>query len=91
MRDVIAGLRGLGVRAEEARAAAACAEAMAGATLEERMRAALRSLRPRGSQARTAELAPAQVDEARASLEPAQVDETRAEIAPAHLTGATAA
>jgi Holliday junction resolvasome RuvABC DNA-binding subunit len=43
-RDVIAGLRTLGFRADEARRAAALTETMHDAGLEERMRAALRSL-----------------------------------------------
>jgi hypothetical protein len=45
--DVEAGLRGLGVRAEQARRAAEFSESLQGATLEQRLRAALRYLYPR--------------------------------------------
>ena len=41
VRDVLAGLRNLGCRADEAQRAAALAETLHGVTLEERMRAAL--------------------------------------------------
>ncbi len=43
-RDVLAGLRGLGCRADEARRAAEFSESLHGASLEERMRAALKFL-----------------------------------------------
>jgi hypothetical protein len=43
-RDVLAGLRGLGCRADEARRAALFSGTLHGATLEERMRAALKFL-----------------------------------------------
>ena len=46
-RDVWIGLRGLGCPAEEARRAAEFSQTLPGATLEERMRAALAALRPR--------------------------------------------
>ena len=45
--DVMTGLRGLGFRADEARRAIESSAALQGATLEERMRAALKYLRPR--------------------------------------------
>ncbi|MEK7317316.1 MAG: HNH endonuclease signature motif containing protein, partial [Candidatus Eisenbacteria bacterium] len=45
--DVLAGLRGLGCRADQARRAAEFSEALHGATLEERMRASLKFLRGR--------------------------------------------
>lgn len=45
-RDVIAGLRQLGFRADEANRAAEAGEGLHGITLEERMRAALQWLRP---------------------------------------------
>jgi hypothetical protein len=45
-QDVLAGLRGLGVRAELARRAAEFSETLRNATLEERMRAALKFVRP---------------------------------------------
>ena len=48
-RDVWIGLRGLGCRAEEARRAAELSQTLQGATLEERMRAALAALRPRST------------------------------------------
>jgi hypothetical protein len=51
-QDVLAGLRGLGCRADEARRAAECSEALQGATLEERIRAALRFLSGRSIQRR---------------------------------------
>jgi len=41
-QDVLAGLRGLGCRADEARRAVALSEGLHGATVEERMRAALK-------------------------------------------------
>jgi len=44
LRDVLAGLHNLGCRADQARRAAAIAANLQGATLEERMRAALTSL-----------------------------------------------
>ena len=44
VRDVLAGLQNLGCRADQARRAAAIAANLHGATLEERMRAALTSL-----------------------------------------------
>ena len=47
--DVVPWLRQLGFRAELARAAAAACEHMRGATLEERVKAALRYFRPRGT------------------------------------------
>jgi hypothetical protein len=43
--DVVAGLRGLGCRADQARRAAEFSETLHGATLEERMRASLKFLR----------------------------------------------
>ena len=43
-QDVLAGLRNLGCRSDEARRAAEFSMALHGATLEERMSAALRSL-----------------------------------------------
>jgi 5-methylcytosine-specific restriction endonuclease McrA len=43
-RDVLAGLRSLGCRADEARRAAECSEILQGATFEEQMRAALKFL-----------------------------------------------
>ena len=46
-RDVWIGLRGLGCPAEEARRAAEFSQTLPGATLEERMRAALATLGPR--------------------------------------------
>ena len=46
-RDVMAGLRELGFRAEEARRAAAFSQTLPDATLEERVRAALRFLCPK--------------------------------------------
>ena len=53
LRDVVAGLRSLGCRNHEARRAAEFSEAVPGAPLEERMRAALQFLSrrsiPRGS------------------------------------------
>ena len=45
--DVIAGLRALGMRADEARRAAEASRDAAGATIEERLRRALQSHRPR--------------------------------------------
>ncbi|MEK7348209.1 MAG: hypothetical protein AABZ94_05005 [Candidatus Eisenbacteria bacterium] len=42
--DVLAGLRGLGCRADQARRAAEFSETLHGATLEERMRASLKFL-----------------------------------------------
>lgn len=48
-QDVIAGLRRLGCRADEARRAAEIAEALQGVTLEERMRVALRCLSRRAA------------------------------------------
>lgn len=47
-RDVMAGLRALGCRANGARRAADLTASLVGATLEERLRAALKSLRPPG-------------------------------------------
>jgi hypothetical protein len=44
-QEVLAGLRGLGCRADEARRALELSETLFGATLEERMRVALKSLR----------------------------------------------
>ena len=52
-RDVMAGLRGLGFRADEARLAVESSAALQGATLEERMRAALKFLRPKTSRIET--------------------------------------
>lgn len=52
-QDVLAGLRGLGCRAEEARRAAEFSEALHAATLEERMRAALKFLSRRSMQGTT--------------------------------------
>ena len=46
-RDVMAGLRELGFRADQARRAAEFSETLPDATLEERMRAALKFLCPR--------------------------------------------
>jgi hypothetical protein len=46
-QDVLAGLRGLGVRAELARRAAEYSETLQDVTLEQRMRAALGFIRPR--------------------------------------------
>lgn len=51
-RDVLAGLRELGFGADEARRAAEFSETLHGVTLEERMRAALKFLRP-GHSSRT--------------------------------------
>jgi hypothetical protein len=48
-RDIIQGLRGLGFRAEESRRAAQRSEAMANASLEERMRVALSYFRRGGT------------------------------------------
>jgi hypothetical protein len=45
--DVLSGLRGLGVRAADARRAAEYSETLGDITLEERMRAALRFLYPK--------------------------------------------
>ena len=53
LEEVIAGLRGLGCRADEARRAAELSETLQGASLEERMRAALQSLRPRAMPGRS--------------------------------------
>ncbi len=52
VQDVLAGLRGLGCRADEARRAVECSDAPQDATLEERMRAALKSLSRRPIQRR---------------------------------------
>jgi 5-methylcytosine-specific restriction endonuclease McrA len=52
-QDVLAGLRGLGCRADEARRAAQFSETLPSATLEERMRAALGFLGRRSIQRRT--------------------------------------
>jgi len=49
--DVVAGLRGLGCRIDQARRAAEFSETLHGATLEERMRASLKFLRGRVVQA----------------------------------------
>ena len=46
-RDVMAGLRELGFRAQEARRAAAFSQTLPDATLEERVRAALKFLYPK--------------------------------------------
>jgi hypothetical protein len=46
-RDILAGLRELGVRGDLARRAAEIAASLCDATLEERMKAALRALGPR--------------------------------------------
>jgi len=46
-QDVMAGLRGLGVRGDEARRAAALSATLPDATLEERMRAALKFICPK--------------------------------------------
>ena len=54
--DVIAGLRSLGCRADEARRAAELTETLQGATLEERMRAALEFL---GSRSKRGHMVPA--------------------------------
>ena len=51
-QDVRIGLRGLGCPAEEARRAAEFSQTLPGATLEERMRAALAALRPRSTHRR---------------------------------------
>jgi hypothetical protein len=50
--DVVAGLRNLGCRSDEARRAAEYAESVPGATVEEKMRAALRYLQPRRTHGR---------------------------------------
>jgi hypothetical protein len=52
-RDVVTALRGLGCRADEARRAALFSGTLHGATLEERMRAALTFLSRRSIQGRT--------------------------------------
>ena len=46
-KDVMAGLRELGFRAEEARGATAFSESLQDATVEDRMRAALAFLKPK--------------------------------------------
>jgi hypothetical protein len=53
-RDVMAGLRELGVRGDEARRAVAFSQSLQDVTLEERMRAALRFLCPKTSRANAA-------------------------------------
>ncbi len=53
VEEVIAGLRGLGCRADEARRAAELSETLQGTSLEERMRAALRFLRLRAMPGRS--------------------------------------
>jgi 5-methylcytosine-specific restriction endonuclease McrA len=53
VQDVLAGLRGLGCRADEARRAAEFSETLQGASLEERMRAALQFLGSKGMSGRS--------------------------------------
>jgi hypothetical protein len=65
-RDVQAGLRSLGCKADEARRAAESTEALQGATLEERMRAALEFLGSRSKRNPVLNRAPGRAPEDRA-------------------------
>ncbi len=67
-RDVQAGLRSLGCRADEARRAAESTEALQGATLEERMRAALEYLGARSKRSPFLNRAPGRASEDRARV-----------------------